>query len=272
MSTLKLFIIAAITFVSTLFAQGYIESATELRAYQGSRDFANLEKPYQFKVPKDGQMMRFEIRGTMPLNDWKAMELSVFDGQGKYLFTYQDDLWAESGYDSDGYWTEYKRKASLEQRFPKQGTYSILLSDSASTHKSTAGHTYTIRAVPIRGDGSVLTSIKWISGIIAALSLFLLFFILDRKNEKKKSKLYNMNHRRIKQEKPNKSYKGLVILILIFYVPLTAASLIALQDDDDDIDWVSVSYRSPHIVVDRDMRQQSMSGSYFRTGGSRGGK
>jgi len=271
MNIVKLLLISASTCFMCMLLQNFLAKPTEHRSFKSSRHLANADKPYQFNVPVDGQMMRLEIKGTMPMNNWKSIELEVYKENGDYLFTYQDELWSESGRDSDGAWSEYNNHVFLEQRFPKAGSYNIYLTDSSVTNRRTAAINYTVRAIPIYGDSSFLKPITWGAGIVAVICFIV---IANRAEDERKNtgsywatkKAYSKN------TKPEHGAKTFYMVVCIFFIPMTVASALAYRDDDDDIDWVNASYYNKQISVDRELRQQSLSGSAFRTGGSRGGK
>lgn len=272
MSFIKLLIISALTFMVSFILQSILGGITEERPFQSHKQFANIDKAYQFNVPEDGQMMRFEISGKMPMNKWKSFDLEIFKDDGSYLFTYQDELWSESGRDSDGPWTEYKKKAFLEQRFAKKGNYSLYLTDSATSNKTTATARYSIRAVPIKGDGSMLQAIKWGSGIIALLCFIVLIYRAEHNKKERGGYLASTPFKKSIVTKNNSTATTFYIVLAIFFIPLTISSILAFKNDDSDIDWLALSYHNKQISIDRELRQQSLSGPAFRTGGSRGGK
>jgi hypothetical protein len=55
-------------------------------------------------------------------NDWSAVTGNVLDQDKNYLFGFGQEFWKESGYDSDGRWTESKTKYDMKVTLPK-GTY-----------------------------------------------------------------------------------------------------------------------------------------------------
>ena len=249
-----------------LAAREWLESPTEQKAFVSSGSYANQDKPYEFKVPSDGAMMRLEVTGTVPMNNWKAFDIEIFDDKGQYLFSYHDELWSESGYDSDGSWTERRRRAFLEQRFPKQGHYTLYFNDSSKTNKRTATTRFHFRVVPIRGDGSMLTPVIWISAGVAIVC----FILLSNRLEQEKNKPMRYRPPAIKKSKPDSF--PLPGILALFVAPVIMLTLFAYADDDDDINWITLAHYHNNISVDRELRQQSMSGPGFRSGTSRGGK
>ena len=55
-------------------------------------------------------------------NAWSAVTGNVLDQDKNYLFGFGQEFWKESGYDSDGRWTESKTKYDVKVTLPK-GTY-----------------------------------------------------------------------------------------------------------------------------------------------------
>ena len=267
MSVIKLFVLSLMMFSLSFCGSKYMESTSKDVKYAGSSDYANKDAPYKFTVDSDGQMIRLEFSGTAPMNKWYAFDMEVYSANERYLFSYQDDLWSESGHDSDGAWTERKRHAYLDVRFPQQGEYLIYLTDSSNSRSGNMN--YSFRAVPINGNGKAFKPLMLIFGVIG----FACFLILAHKLENQSKK--PMGYGKSSLAKPkNKSNTWVYVFggafVIWFAVFLTA------YDDDDDIDintyYLSHSYKSNSIYVDRSLRQQSLSGSNFRAGSGRGGK
>ena len=269
MSVLKLFIISLVMFLLSFVAKEQMEVPSENVAMASGNHYANSDNVYKFRVREDGQMMRFELKGTMPMNSWKAFDFEVYQSDGQYLFNYSDELWSESGRDSDGRWTEYKRYAYFDMRFPKQGEYDVYLTDSAKSNSKTANARYEFRVVPIRGDAGILKPVLYLFGAVAVCC----FLILAHRAENDKdttSSRYGKN--RIQNKKVGqKSY----VHIYTWCFAIGIFSLffwLAYANDDDDIDYVHFSYSHSNIDVDRSIRQQSLSGSNYRAGSGKGGK
>ena len=266
MSILRLLLISSVTFLVSLFFNELLQTPVSETHYESSKRLANKDKAYRFEVPENGQMMRFEIAGSMPMNTWKSIDIDVYDLAGNYLFTYQDELWSESGRDSEGKWTEYRRYAEFSQHFPKKGIYEAYVSDSSGPRSKIRSNDFRIRAVPIRGNNSFIKPVLWISGAIALMCLV----IIGNRMEENKHTKYRPRKSPSLQQKNDKSV--VLIVLAIFLAPTVLLTAMAFQKDDDDVNWLHVSHRSKKMTVDRELRQQSLSGAEFRTGGSRGGK
>ncbi|WP_199610056.1 hypothetical protein [Flocculibacter collagenilyticus] len=263
----KLFCVAVLTLIVGFFIRSILDAPTNHTDYQSSTQWSNQDKGYTFTVPNDGQIMRLEIRGTMPMNRWKSIAMDIYDDKENYLFTYTDELWSESGYDSDGRWTEYRKKASINQRFAKAGTYVAFISDSHNINRSSIvdTHTFRFRAVPLHGDISKLMPFLWLVGGVVAICFAVFIFRAETKDDRVNPIL---SMRDIKTKKT----MSIWILIAIFFIPLFALTAWGSIKDDDDINWIYVANTHRNVTVDRDLRQQSLSGAHFRSGGSTGGK
>lgn len=264
MSVFKLFILSLMMVGLSFCGSKHMESAaTNVKFESGSR-FANKEDPYRFTVAKDGQMVRLEFKGTAPMNKWQSFDMEVFTADENYLFSYQDELWSESGYDSDGAWTERKRHAYFDIRFPKKGEYLVYLTDS--TNNRSGSMKYTFRAVPINGNANAFKPLMYFFGVIALIC----FIIIGNIFEEESNKPMRPSFEPPKKKSNSWIYFFAGALLLWFIVFLIAS------DDDDDIDintyYIGYSHKSNSIYVDRSLRQQSLSGSNFRSGSGKGGK
>lgn len=272
MGVVKAMLLAIMVLVLSIAAQDFLEAPTEATPFSTSGNFANKDKAYSFKVPEDGQMMRLEFRGTMPMNRWKAIDMEVYDTNWKYLFSYHDELWAETGTDSDGRWTEHRRVAFIEQRFPKKGEYFVYLSDSSKNNPTTANSQYTFRVVPIRGDGSFFKPFIYISIAVIIFCFFFLGNALEQRNKAKENMSYKPANKFAKTEiKKKKGLNFLTLLVLTLFL-LVSVGVLAMMNDDSDVNWLFVAQKHKRMTVDKSVRQDSLSGSGFVGGSGRGGK
>lgn len=73
---------------------------------------------------KKGDSVEVKITADMAdRQSWAFIQGEVQNATGDYLFSFGDELWHESGYDSDGAWTDYKRDYSIDITFPEPGEY-----------------------------------------------------------------------------------------------------------------------------------------------------
>lgn len=267
MSTFKVLIIASVAFFLCIIVQGQMRAVKVNMPFESSVKFANKDVAYHFTVKKPGDIFRLEVNGKMPWNSWKAIELEVFDPQGRYLFTLSDELWAETGRDSEGTWRETKERFYFEQRFSEIGQYAVYITDAASTANNAKNQAYRFRVVQINGKESAMTFVKWVYGIIAGFCI--LIFMHRAEN---KSKTRNKKSLGYSQPKKGSSARSLMVVSTLFATPFIISYFIGYDDDIDEVNWVRVAQHNKKVMVDRDLRQQSLSGAAFRTGGSRGGK
>ncbi|MCY4045579.1 MAG: hypothetical protein OXE99_10925 [Cellvibrionales bacterium] len=68
------------------------------------------------------------------LGRWTSIEVDVLDEKGMHLFSFSDELWHESGYDSDGHWQEAKQDFTIPITFKMPGKY--YLDINASTNET----------------------------------------------------------------------------------------------------------------------------------------
>ncbi len=269
MSVIKLFILSITMLILSWCSSDYMERPTINTPFQASNQFSNTDKPYKFFVPKNGQMMRLEFQGKVPMNRWRTFDMDIYTIDNKYLFSYKDELWSESGRDSDGYWQEHKKRAYFDIRFPKQGEYLVFLSDS--TNSATDRNSYRFRAIPITGNSRTFTPLMYLFGFIALGCFIVLFHRMESEGKRPFGKTLQPTPQPSKK-KSNSWIYFCVGAIGIWFVAFAIAS----DDDDDDIDinsyYLGHSHRYSQIYVDRSMRQQSQSGSNFRAGSSKGGK
>jgi hypothetical protein len=270
MSVVKLFFLSLTMLILSYCGSNYMESPIGEAPFQSSFRYSNSENSYRVYVPKNGQMMRLEVKGKAPMNGWQSFDMEVHSVDKKYLFSYKDELWSESGYDYDGRWTEYKKRAYFDIRFPEKGNYLIYLTDS--TNNKEVNTEFKFRAIPIRGSGKAFTPLLFLFGLglFACILIFMLRFGSDNLPGFASTQ---------KPEPGKKKSKSWIWFYVVAFGLWGIAFSVASDDDDDDEAYrnsssyyLGHSHRYSQIYVDRSIRQQSLSGSNFRAGSSRGGK
>ncbi len=79
-------------------------------------------------VKKNNSVYKIWIRQSIRNNkDWSFLTCEVLDQNKKYLFSFGKELWKESGYDSDGSWSESVTESSMKINLEK-GTYYLKIS------------------------------------------------------------------------------------------------------------------------------------------------
>lgn len=71
----------------------------------------------------DNEIQYVEVYQTIPNGQWSSVDGQLLDEKGTTLFSFSENLWFESGYDSDGYWEEGKRDFGIAITIPKKGQY-----------------------------------------------------------------------------------------------------------------------------------------------------
>lgn len=98
----------------------YIPSDSELQ-HKNNNIFENIVGP--LKVSNGWEVHNISITATLPFQSWSYIECEVLDADQEYLFSFGEELWYESGYDSDGKWIENKNNYDMKTTFPKKGIY-----------------------------------------------------------------------------------------------------------------------------------------------------
>ena len=82
--------------------------------------------------------------------DWAFVEGEVLDKNKQYLFSFGDEFWKETGYDSDGRWYEEKKQFKMKVTFKEKGDY--YLNFKTETSKPNAGNNLAVQVVPIKAS------------------------------------------------------------------------------------------------------------------------
>ena len=142
--------------------------------------FHTSEKSVLFeKIPPEGRILgpisvdqdytvyqinvHYPFRGT---NQWRFISGEVLNEKKEYLFGFGQELWKESGRDSDGAWTESKTNYDMKITLQK-GTYYLGFESETSVPKG-YGNGITIRVEKKRGS-SLYFLIAGIIGLIIGL-------------------------------------------------------------------------------------------------------
>ncbi|MGB3759633.1 MAG: hypothetical protein WBA07_25225 [Rivularia sp. (in: cyanobacteria)] len=71
--------------------------------------------------------LRIDAKAFMPSNRWVAYEIQLLDKQGNLVASATKEAWRESGYDSDGSWSESDLDAGLDVRAKKNEEVTLAL-------------------------------------------------------------------------------------------------------------------------------------------------
>ena len=101
---------------------------------------ANPPRVGPLRIDNKGDAVEVTIStNLLQSQSWAYIQGEVQDASGEYLFSFGDELWYETGRDSDGAWTDHKRKYEIDITFPDAGIYYLQFSsESGSTRPSTA--------------------------------------------------------------------------------------------------------------------------------------
>ena len=126
------------------------------------------------------------------------LEGMFLDQDKNYLFGFGKELWKESGFDSDGSWTEQDTDLNIKITFNKSGTYYLRFNaDSNNTGTSTtssfnsqsnSSSDLQVTVSPKRGSSLIHFILACIS-LILGIGLFLFGHLTTKEN------LYNFNNR-----------------------------------------------------------------------------
>ena len=74
-------------------------------------------------VQRPGETYELRVKSYVPTNRWSFIEVQVLDQQEEYLYSLGNELWHETGRDSDGKWRERKDQFDTAITFPEPGFY-----------------------------------------------------------------------------------------------------------------------------------------------------
>ncbi|MFC1749022.1 hypothetical protein ACFL2V_09480 [Pseudomonadota bacterium] len=83
------------------------------------------------KVAKKNTAYEITVKTDLNINSWAFVEGEILDQNKDYLYSFGKELWHESGYDSDGSWTESNNDYSLDVTFPTAGVYYLKFKSEA---------------------------------------------------------------------------------------------------------------------------------------------
>jgi len=72
---------------------------------------------------KDREVISIEVEQAMANKQWSTIYASLLDEKKEPLLAFEKGLYAESGYDSEGHWSENVSKFSSRLTIPKKGTF-----------------------------------------------------------------------------------------------------------------------------------------------------
>lgn len=74
-------------------------------------------------VDRPGETWQVFVRAGVPENRWNFIEIEVLNEKEEYLYSFAQELWHETGHDSDGFWREKRNNFETNITFPEPGFY-----------------------------------------------------------------------------------------------------------------------------------------------------
>lgn len=138
--------------------------------------------------------LRIDAIASMPSNQWAIYEIQLLDKQGKLIASATKEAWRESGYDSDGSWSESDLDAGLDVRAKKNEEVTLAISvleqgNASQFGFNNFGTSQPKISKPIRinvkvTNGVIDTRHLW-PGLIGTLALSVMTFIAAPRTGKK---------------------------------------------------------------------------------------
>lgn len=97
------------------------------------------------EVNEDNTVYSVDVKHPIAANSWSSITVELLDENKKFLMSFGEELWSETGYDSEGAWAESKEDFSIKVTIPKKGKYYLRLEGDASPSNLTRAATMTIQ-------------------------------------------------------------------------------------------------------------------------------
>lgn len=133
------------------------------------RDYAELGP---FRIGRGGIVLTVDIKAPLPDQSWTFVEAELLDDDKDYIFSFGNELWRESGRDSDGPWSETDDSLSMKLTIPDPGQYYL----NIKTQGTVTPESLHVRVV--RRLGSSIPHFAF--GVLALLIAFVLNEIKNR--------------------------------------------------------------------------------------------
>lgn len=114
-----LLVFAALSFVTAFVAQ---LPANERRIW-----LASGETSEPITISERNTLLNVTVAQRLATDSWSFPELQLLDADKEYLFSFGDELWYETGRDSDGPWVEHHTTYGLDVRVPEPGIYHLAM-------------------------------------------------------------------------------------------------------------------------------------------------
>lgn len=120
-------------------------------------------------VEKPGETFEIFVRSGVPANRWAFIETEIVDQNEEYLYSFGQELWHETGRDSDGAWRERRSNFDTNITFPQPGLYYI----NFWTNKSYKTRNDKMRVVISKRNGSSVLH-NWLGIILIVIGLVMI--------------------------------------------------------------------------------------------------
>lgn len=77
------------------------------------------------EVTEPNTLYEFRAIRSVPYGSWSFVGIELMNDEGEYLMGFGDEFWAETGYDSEGRWTESYNEFSTNVVIPSAGVHFI---------------------------------------------------------------------------------------------------------------------------------------------------
>lgn len=123
------------------------------------------------KVKSPNSVYWIDVKQSIPMYAWSSVSVEVLDEDEEYLMGFGDEFWAESGYDSDGSWSETYNDYRGRITLPEAGTYYLGLEVESMQGVSTP---ISVKVYPKRGSTIFLKLSMWLAAIAAGFVTYIL--------------------------------------------------------------------------------------------------
>ena len=106
---------------------------------------------------------------NVPDGQWSSIEAEIVEKTAGYQFSISEELWFETGYDSEGRWEEGKRDFDMSVTFPTPGEYSLNI--TTSTSRSGVGGIY----IEANKEIGSMVAFMWMGALFSILGVLTLY-------------------------------------------------------------------------------------------------
>lgn len=123
--------------------------------------------PIEVNYP--GEVYEIDMLSKLPVNHWTFIEIEITDNFDNFLFSIGKELYHETGFDSDGKWTENINQNQTKITFPETGLYYLNFYSNSKVRKRTT--TLNVNIKRYRGSSVAFYSLGVVLGIVGLLMI-----------------------------------------------------------------------------------------------------